>query len=70
MRTLREARESRGWELRELTAVTGISFGHLAKAERGEVVLSPEYRIRLIRAFGLSLAEAREIAEFAIEVPA
>jgi hypothetical protein len=47
--------------------VTGISFGHLAKVERGEAVLSAENRIRLIRAFGLSLAEARQLREFALD---
>jgi transcriptional regulator with XRE-family HTH domain len=67
VRTLREAREGRGWKLTECSAVTGISFGWLAKVERGEVTLSAGQRIRLIRALDLTADEVREIAELVVE---
>jgi len=63
VKSLRQAREGRGWKLAETSAVTGISFGHLAKAERGDVSLSADHRIRLIRALELTPDEVREIAE-------
>jgi len=57
-------RTARGWTVREAEIVTGMAFSTLAKAERGERTLTGEERVRLVRAFGLSRDEAREIAEF------
>lgn len=50
--------------------MTGISYGWLAKAERGDAVLSADQKIRIIRALELSPDEVAEIAEFALEVSA
>lgn len=41
-----------------------MPFGSLARAERGVRVLSGDERVRLVRAFGLTRDDAREIAEF------
>jgi transcriptional regulator with XRE-family HTH domain len=67
MRTLREVRQARGWSVRETAAVIGVSFGDLAKVERGERPLSGENRVRLIRAFDLDAVQVREIAEFRLD---
>jgi transcriptional regulator with XRE-family HTH domain len=66
VRSLRDVREARGWSVRETAAVIGVSFGDLAKMERGERPLSGETAVRLIRAFDLDPTQVREIAEFAV----
>jgi transcriptional regulator with XRE-family HTH domain len=68
--TLRAVRETRGFTLREVEIVTAIPYSTLAKVERGESFLTGEQKIRLVRALGLTSADAREIAELAVEVPA
>jgi transcriptional regulator with XRE-family HTH domain len=70
VKPLRKARESRGYTLPELSAVTGISFGHLARVERGAAPLSADHRIRIIRALDLTAEDVQQITEFAVEVPA
>lgn len=56
--------------LREVEILTGMAHSTLAKVERGEVFLSGDQKIRLVRALGLTKADARQIREFAPEVPA
>ena len=47
-----------------------MAYSTLAKVERGEQYLTGDQKIRLVRALGLTKADARQIAEFALEVPA
>ena len=70
MKSLRDVRKARGWSLRETEIVTGMAYSTLAKVERGEQYLTGDQKIRLVRALGLTKADARQIAEFALEVPA
>lgn len=53
-------REQRNWTRYRLAQETGLSQGHLASIERGEVSPSIEVVKKITRALGCSLAELDE----------
>ena len=53
MLRLRTERQKRGWSLTRVTVLTGIEGSALSKIERGVWPCGPEWRRRLVEAFGL-----------------
>lgn len=51
---IREARKTKGWDLRQLGAAADLDFGFVGKVERGALASVPVYE-RLASAVGLTL---------------
>jgi transcriptional regulator with XRE-family HTH domain len=56
-KTLHELRDSKGWSLRALSKVSGISPAHLCKLENGLRYGSPACRLRLAEALGVDIGD-------------
>ncbi len=67
MTRLREVRQARGLTQRELGIVVALTQAGIAKIESGERHLSPEARIRVVRALGLSIEDVRSIPEVSLQ---
>ena len=66
---LREVRKARGYTQFELGLLTGLGQTGIARVENGDRHLSPEARIRVIRALALSPAEVSAVPELAFVPP-
>jgi transcriptional regulator with XRE-family HTH domain len=65
--SLAALRQAAGYTLEEFGVLVGLSAPMLSLAERGERRLSPESRVRAMRALGLSARVARLVPELAPE---
>jgi len=62
---LRDARLALGLSLEDLAVLSGVSPSVLSRAERGLCQLSPEHRLRIVRALRLDWTSARKFPELA-----
>ncbi len=61
---LRQARQGKGWTLREVAAAAGVSVGHLSEVERGRKEPSSEVLAAICRALGLDLVDLLRAAQW------
>lgn len=54
---LREWRGAAGFTLEDVAGLTGFSTAMLSRAERGKRTLSPQAKVHIARALGVSVAE-------------
>ncbi|MDR3128524.1 MAG: helix-turn-helix domain-containing protein [Bifidobacteriaceae bacterium] len=53
--TLREIRRSRGWTLKNLSTLAGVSLSFMSEVERGAKEVSSEVLLSICQAFGISI---------------
>ena len=64
-RRVKKLRDDRGWSLQELAAASGVSRSMLSEIERERANPTLSVTYRIARAFGLSLQDLIESADFA-----
>lgn len=63
MVSLRELREAKGWSQADWGLLVGLSRPEVSLAETGKRGLSPDSRVRAMRALGLTADEVRQVPE-------
>ncbi|MDR2748828.1 MAG: helix-turn-helix domain-containing protein [Bifidobacteriaceae bacterium] len=53
--TLRQMRKERGWTLKALSTLAGVSLSFMSEVERGEKEISSEVLYSICKAFGIEL---------------